>query len=95
MDETPHIPGVTIQPAQVRMVPVHTDHRSVIINSAPFPYQTCLTPVNYMVIPIIAAIKLPSTSSLLYQLVSSLGAEILFILFLYPHVCIQLKDCPC
>ena len=81
MDETPHITGVTIQPAWLRMVSVHTTYLSIIINSAPFHYQTCLRPINDMVILIIAGIELFSTSSLLYQMVSSVGTEILFVRF--------------
>lgn len=81
--------GVTIQTAQLRTVPVHTGHRSIITNSAPFHYQTCLTPIYYTVIPIIAAIKLFSTPSFLYQMVSSLGAEILFVHFIFISSCMH------
>lgn len=81
MGETPHIAAVIIQPAWLRIVPVHISYLSIIINSAPFHYQVCLKPINYMGILIIAAIKLFSTSSLLYQMVSCLGTEILFVHF--------------
>lgn len=63
------------------MAPVHTSYLSRIINSAPFHYQNCLRPINYIVILIRAAIELFSTSSLLYQMVSSLGTDILFVHF--------------